>query len=154
MRYRRLESLIFERSRACSWFRWDHSTISRTITLRRAILADFFIKCDSSARGMSNPLKIWLKYSKEAVKESALKNTHAIVTTVKVVRVPITIRSLDGAHLDCLNKKTTKIYMIAWMAPQITNVQFAPCQSPLTRKTIDILRIVLNCPSLLPPNGI
>ncbi len=37
--------------------------------------------------------------------------------------------------------------------PQKINVQFAPCQNPLTIKITNVFRSVINLPSLEPPNG-
>ena len=42
----------------------------------------------------------------------------------------------------------------AWYAPQQTKVQFAPCQKPLNRKMIAVLRKVLPFPHREPPSGI
>jgi len=39
------------------------------------------------------------------------------------------------------------------MAPQIMNVQLAPCQNPLIRNTILMFRSAINFPFLLPPKG-
>nr|AOE12996.1 hypothetical protein [uncultured bacterium] len=50
-------------------------------------------------------------------------------------------------------KKIDGINKIACTAPQIINVQLAPCQKPLTRKIIKILRMVFHLLPLLPPSG-
>ena len=42
----------------------------------------------------------------------------------------------------------------AFKKPQTRKVQFAPCQKPLTRKMINVLRIFFLIPPLLPPKGI
>ena len=42
----------------------------------------------------------------------------------------------------------------AFNAPQIINVQFAPCQNPLTTKMINVFLILIHKPPLLPPKGI
>ena len=41
----------------------------------------------------------------------------------------------------------------AFRNPQKMKVQFAPCQKPLTKKMIKVLRIRIQSPPLLPPRG-
>ena len=47
-----------------------------------------------------------------------------------------------------------KIISIPWNKPQITNVQFAPCQRPETSQTIRVLITHLQTGTLFPPSGI
>ena len=41
----------------------------------------------------------------------------------------------------------------AFKSPHTTKVQLAPCQNPLTRKIINVFRIFIHVPPLLPPSG-
>ncbi len=103
------------------------------------------------------------KYSKEFPTDSDLKKTLEKVTKENV-RITCNISLIDGniefspmtfpIYILFLPIKNTGIYSNACVAPQRINVQFAPCQKPLTKNTIDTF---LNCCSLFPfepPNGI
>ena len=61
-------------------------------------------------------------------------------TTLKVATVATTRRSGDGSVIGCRDRhQRWPASSPPWMAPQITNVQAAPCQSPPS--TIVIIRL-------------
>ena len=93
---------------------------------------------------------------------SARKMTQPIITRMKVQMIcPSSL--IDGRYLF---SATIFLYFLffpisnngrnnrAWNAPQQMNVQLAPCQSPLTKKIIIVLRKDFHLLQWLPPKGI
>jgi len=66
-------------------------------------------------------------------------------------------KKFEDRFLSFTNMSFIKLSVINSMpckAPQIINVQFAPCHKPLIKNTIVILRYFLDAFTLLPPKGI
>ena len=99
---------------------------------------------------------------KACVKPDDLKNIHAKTASPNVI--PIENNSLKfGKYLPCATisrlslcvlKMIDGIIYRAFNNPHTIKVQFAPCQKPLTRKMMNVLRTFIQVPPLLPPRGI
>jgi hypothetical protein len=101
-------------------------------------------------------------YENASLIVGALKNIQPKQTRVKVISIEGRFFS-EGTYLfsSILSKyflfwlKTNSgIKAKACIKPQITKVQLAPCQKPLTMKMINVFLIALVFPPLLHPKGI
>src|SRR5438874_8740890 len=64
-------------------------------------------------------------------------------------------REAPSDNFASAERKKRSIDMAApWIAPNITNVQFAPCQRPPRSMVVRRLRPVFHSLPVLPPNGI
>ena len=92
----------------------------------------------------------------------ALKKIHPIFTRMNVSPISA-IWMIFGNFINFVNSYA--LFLIGlmiipdinnnpWNAPQSTNVQFAPCHNPLTRKTMNKFRYHRGTGTLFPPKGI
>src|SRR5687767_2550237 len=91
--------------------------------------------------------------------DGARKNIQAKVTNIKVKtpwkkQVAGVCQGLTPNLVKNLSRNRAPIKNQPCSAPQITNVQFAPCHKPLTRNTTMRLKNQRISEVLFPPNGI
>ena len=90
------------------------------------------------------------------------KNIHA-----KTVKQKVTITAVNSLNVGRTLPAATVLRLFlfvlnkidgmmnkAFKNPQIINVQFAPCQKPLTKNIRKVFLTLFQVPPLLPPNGI
>ena len=102
-------------------------------------------------------------YPNEWDRLSPLKNIHASVTSVKVIKMAASSFK-EGNHLCCpaiswryfrwVPNRNIGTYIRECIPPHTIKVQLAPCQNPLTIKIAKILRSDFHLPPLEPPRGI
>ena len=151
------------------YFKFRYSTTCKKTTHPKHINKYFsgitycILLKENESIGFTKPvIKVFSKntlfsINKACVVVAALKNIHAIVTNIKhiEVRINVVISVCLGSLLFA-----TRLISCSMMsnkpciAPQIINVQFAPCQNPLTINTINRLKYQRGVDTLFPPNGI
>ena len=82
--------------------------------------------------------KIFLQKSIAELNSGILKNIQAMFTSKKVSRILPTFTNPLLSHF-CIFKAFSIICKAPCMSPHMMNVQFAPCQTPLTRNVTIML---------------
>ena len=142
------------------WVLPSHSIVIKT-KIRASVMSAFAL---FSKTGVCSRLfdAIVLRIVRACVTLSALKNIQAKVVSANVdiiCRNSVTLGSMrpSATVVRCVlfllnNSKGRK--KMACKPPHTIKVQFAPCQKPLTKKIIKVLRTFVLVLPLLPPSGI